>query len=737
VKVGRDQRLFTSALLHHYPTSMVSGPNSVRKSRKRARGQFPLFASGSGVDVASGHKTQRQQVSAHEGDTIRFDIPKSSRRLQHHLRDRFEVAQKGEIMEGQKDERTTNASIVETLYTSVSGSADGTPADQTVELVAAIEEDDEQEVPASAEDDKTEVKAEQPSSTTAVLDQSDTSASSNSPTIGPATGNVSSSVNIEAEAANTTSSAEDGTSSATLDSENNVSSTISPAPTQATSLATSSSRFPTDAPTIQVSSLFPTPAPTTSTSNIGPGVGGIVTPQPDETEPSGPALQPPGEDPQGGQQDEEQANSKPSPLPTPSLTEEEQDPYDRHERDWGSLELDADNDFSTIFLSPPEPEETSSPSETHSSFPSLTPSTSSAPTDEPTIENTTTFDPTTEPTAFEADLVAVMPPTVTSSSQPTKTFAPTVTFQPTVTPAPTTLLDCLTADGSYEYGKISTLTDGVTAVPVAYRYEVEFERQFDPEIVQNEIVPKLELALNEQLLPTLFDSCQLETDVIADSRRRLQTRGSPIVGISAARDDRVFDSEDCESTRNSTDRGPCTPVLGDLTIYLDEDEPMPAIEAATGAVLRLVEFAMDRDALNDVDPAIRRVVFIPALGTPSPTPQVGAERSSDSSERIRGFPAIITFAVLFLLAGLFMIYYGITRIKDDNDSQSKDESYGGYVEDREEQIQTEIEDEGIVGGNDEAADAEFLAALEYGRDDDELEQDFNDDWGTPESSTRF
>mmetsp|Transcript_12826 Transcript_12826/g.26502 ORF Transcript_12826/g.26502 Transcript_12826/m.26502 type:complete len:165 (-) Transcript_12826:431-925(-) len=164
---------------------------------------------------------------------------------------------------------------------------------------------------------------------------------------------------------------------------------------------------------------------------------------------------------------------------------------------------------------------------------------------------------------------------------------------------------------------------------------------------------------------------------------------------------------------------------------------MPAIEAATGAVLRLVEFAMDRDALNDVDPAIRRVVFIPALGTPSPTPQVGAERSSDSSERIRGFPAIITFAVLFLLAGLFMIYYGITRIKDDNDSQSKDESYGGYVEDREDQIHAEIEDEGIAGGNDEAADAEFLAALEYGRDDDELEQDFNDDWGTPESSTRF
>lgn len=74
----------------------------------------------------------------------------------------------------------------------------------------------------------------------------------------------------------------------------------------------------------------------------------------------------------------------------------------------------------------------------------------------------------------------------------------------------------------------------MTAIPVVYRYEIELKENFVPNIVQNDIVPKLELALNEELLPTLFGICQAEEG-------SSQTPGSPIVGISAARNDRVLD----------------------------------------------------------------------------------------------------------------------------------------------------------------------------------------------------
>lgn len=212
-------------------------------------------------------------------------------------------------------------------------------------------------------------------------------------------------------------------------------------------------------------------------------------------------------------------------------------------------------------------------------------------------------------------------------------------------------------------------------------------------------------------------------------------------------------TDNCESTKFSTASGPCTPVLGELTVYLDEEELVSVIEEAKIAVLRLVEFAMDNEALSDVDPTIKQVVFLPDPGTSSPTPQPRVVKSSDGTERIRGFPAIITFAVLFLLLGLFMIWWGIKRIRDDEDSLSKDRSYGGYVEEQEERIQTEFEDDAFPGDDDGGADVEDGVWPEpasgansdqsngvlgdFSPADGTFERDVGGDWGTPESSVKL
>ena len=404
--------------------------------------------------------------------------------------------------------------------------------------------------------------AEDPESSTAILDEARLTTSSDPPTTRPVTTEVSG----------------NGTSFVTFDDASNVVITASPAPTPGASVATSSSLSQSDEPTVSTDDTLTSPyAPTASPTNTASTdkKPQMVSPQLDATEPSEIKLQPPGVDQQGSDQDDDPDNVEPS---SPPPTTENDDPYERHNRDWGDLELNADNDYTTILLAPPRPEMpevTRSPSEAYSSSPSY-------PTVEPTIEDTATWEPTTDPTASEADLVAVRPPTAINSLQPTTTFSPTLTFQPsmtmrptltmhptskptrtfaptvtpeptstmqpTVTPAPSTLLDCLTANGSYEFGRVSTSRDNVTAVAVVFRYEVEFEEEFVPDVVQNDIVPKLELALNEQLLPTLFDSCKLlDNAVNTPSRRRLQTIGSPIVGISAARDDRVLNDGECSA----------------------------------------------------------------------------------------------------------------------------------------------------------------------------------------------
>ena len=149
----------------------------------------------------------------------------------------------------------------------------------------------------------------------------------------------------------------------------------------------------------------------------------------------------------------------------------------------------------------------------------------------------------------------------------------------------------------------------------------------------------------------------------------------------------------CNSTEVTSDA--CHRVRGELTLSLEGDENPETQQEARKAALRLIQFAMERDDLIDAHPSIDRVIFIPtedssAIVAP-PTPAPIALRNESPSDRIRGFPAIITFAILFLIAGIYMIYRGL---------KSKDDDGEGYHKERgiEENMQTEIEDDAIPGG---------------------------------------
>ena len=84
------------------------------------------------------------------------------------------------------------------------------------------------------------------------------------------------------------------------------------------------------------------------------------------------------------------------------------------------------------------------------------------------------------------------------------------------------------------------------ATPVVYHYEVELIEEPRPGVVQNEVVPAIELAINQALLPNLFECQGRDADAVEGSGsadnlsiRARQVDGSPIAGISANPDDIV------------------------------------------------------------------------------------------------------------------------------------------------------------------------------------------------------
>ena len=372
----------------------------------------------------------------------------------------------------------------------------------------------------------------------------------------------------------------------------------SPSPTPQTSSPTTSEptmALPTASPTLPSPSPtnYPTFAPSQNEADDEDQNGPeFVSSQPDDEEEDtttnpGPDQQPP-------------APTEPTPSPSP-LPTRERNSDDRHNRDWKDLNIDAiDDPSSTVQLAPPKPEETTAPSEMSSPSPSQSATTSSpspepsvatttptampsivtleptpaqnstapsasssSPSATPTYENTISWEPTAEPTQeptrSKAELVGFRPPTVgpqtegpTFTLAPTTSPVPTITMYPTATPTPTTLLDCLGTISAYEYGKTKVWGDDMIATPVVYHYEVELIEEPRPGVVQNEVVPAIELAINQALLPSLFqcqgrDSGTVEDSGSADSLsiRARQVDGSPIAGISAHPDDIVDQDSEC------------------------------------------------------------------------------------------------------------------------------------------------------------------------------------------------
>ena len=207
------------------------------------------------------------------------------------------------------------------------------------------------------------------------------------------------------------------------------------------------------------------------------------------------------------------------------------------------------------------------------------------------------------PSALGEIQATPMPSTLREAFRPVPTVHPSAsTRSPSSLASPPTVTvpgACTTIDG--EYG---SLRGGDSRI-VSFLYSVELDRDVRLEEYTTNVVPALEVALNDYLIPVLFaDACNSTNEVL--SRRRLvgmatrSRRLGTLTGIRAFPGDAVYENVDCTGIF-------CFTMFGQVTVFFDtnstnKEHKDTVIQAALSAAMDAGRF--------DNDPPITHVRYI-------------------------------------------------------------------------------------------------------------------------------
>ena len=214
-------------------------------------------------------------------------------------------------------------------------------------------------------------------------------------------------------------------------------------------------------------------------------------------------------------------------------------------------------------------------------------------------------------------------------------------------------------------------------------YEVETNVEYSDEEMNNDILPKVEQAIGDGLLPILFDECAPDSAIPASNS---PTDGS-IMGITTAPPDLVITDSIASCSVTTTQPGnSCTVIEGILTIYVPPtngnmtQQKSDALIMATQDAVREV---MESGALNDgvVDESIDSVTYGKDGRYKEPVVMLGTDKSN-SDEGGGGFPAVIAMAggVAVIAAGLAIVGAKMRNRKDDDEKESIDKDDDGCSE---------------------------------------------------------
>jgi hypothetical protein len=197
--------------------------------------------------------------------------------------------------------------------------------------------------------------------------------------------------------------------------------------------------------------------------------------------------------------------------------------------------------------------------------------------------------------------------------------------------------------------------DGESSI-LSYGYEVETTAVTQDELLYT-ILPALEVAITNVLLPVFFDGCyrrrhltSAQIDEITDRRRprRLQ-----MVGVSSLPVDVPLQEMKCKSFARGNS---CSVVRGDLTLHFSDLEEL---ESETKLIRKVLRQVLDGGALDEgVHESIVRVryVDVSALldnGDGDNSPNASATTSSQPSERLGS--SFVVGLVLAAAASVFIV----------------------------------------------------------------------------------
>ena len=206
-------------------------------------------------------------------------------------------------------------------------------------------------------------------------------------------------------------------------------------------------------------------------------------------------------------------------------------------------------------------------------------------------------------------------------------------------------------------------------------YEVETNVEYSAEEMNSDVLPKVEQAIGDGLLPILFDECAPDS-AIATSMPSAPTDGS-IMGITTAPPDLVITDSIASCSVTKTQPGnSCTVIEGILTIYapptngtMTQQESDALIKATQDAVREVMESGV----LNDgaIDESIDSVTYGKDGRYKEPVVMLGTDKSN-SDEGGGGFPAVIAMAggVAVIAAGLAIVGAKMRKQKDDDEEKS-------------------------------------------------------------------
>ena len=240
------------------------------------------------------------------------------------------------------------------------------------------------------------------------------------------------------------------------------------------------------------------------------------------------------------------------------------------------------------------------------------------PTSAPTRLRTQSNHPTQSP------MVSTIPPSSLPSLAPITTGAPSRTVEKSNG-------NCFTENNLFGSA------DGDPRF-LEYGYEVETNPESSTGTLSTVVLPPLEVAFNNFLLPTVFP--QLCNNLF-ESRRRLLR----VVGLSAVPSDEPQPEITC--TMATKPGNSCFFVRGSLILFADqEDQDMGAVNQLVRDRLKL---GMDSDAFLSAHSSIVRVTYVDTGSNGLPTNGEGLEDKDDADKNLV-LPIALASAAVFLMA---------------------------------------------------------------------------------------